>query len=129
MSFAGMAADHAPFFLRHAVVWYLLKRHRYRERVAKILGPIFDERKRLQKELGEERWKAEKPNDAIQWVLDATANRSKEQQSYSQLAMRIITLNFAAIHTTTLVPYLPSSLVTDIANNRFPSVVHFACPV
>ena len=97
--FAGMAADHSPFFLRRVVIWYLFRRHGLHERATKILGPLIDERKRMQRELGD-RWEAEKPSDVIQWLLDAGA---KSPETTEVLSFRIMGFNLAAIHTTSLV--------------------------
>ncbi|KAK6340589.1 hypothetical protein TWF696_008915 [Orbilia brochopaga] len=94
--------DLAPWFLRRAVAWYYINRHRFPDRATKLLSPVFDERRRMQQECGEERWRTEKPDDAIQWIMDGAAKLSKEQQTNKQLTWRLLWLNFAAIETTSM---------------------------
>ncbi|KAF3231530.1 hypothetical protein TWF191_005599 [Orbilia oligospora] len=68
----------------------------------KILKPVFEERKRMREELGQERWDAEKPNDSITWIIDAAMKKDAHQQTNEQMSWRLIWLNFAAIHTTSM---------------------------
>ncbi|KIJ05676.1 hypothetical protein PAXINDRAFT_21085 [Paxillus involutus ATCC 200175] len=58
----------------------------------KHLGPIIEERR---KHLGKA-W-AEKPNDFLSWLMD---DPQGSQSSVRDLTLRILTLNFAAIHTS-----------------------------
>ncbi|KAK6529518.1 hypothetical protein TWF281_008689 [Arthrobotrys megalospora] len=94
--------DLAPQFLQPLLEWVLLKRYRLPQRATKILTPVFEERKRMREELGPERWNAEKPNDAVTWIIDAAMKKDKSQQTNQQMAWRLIWLNFAAIHTTSM---------------------------
>ncbi|KAF3906012.1 hypothetical protein ABW21_db0205015 [Orbilia brochopaga] len=99
---ANYNVDLMPRPLQRAAGWYYLNRYRFPERAAKLLSPIYNERRKMQQELGEARWRLEKPNDGIQWIMDGAAKKSKEQQTDIQLTWRLLWVNFAAIHTTSM---------------------------
>ncbi|KAF3092466.1 hypothetical protein TWF102_001892 [Orbilia oligospora] len=94
--------DLAPGMFQPLLEWVLLKRFRLPQRAMKILNPVFEERKRMREELGQERWDAEKPNDSITWIIDAAMKKDAHQQTNEQMSWRLIWLNFAAIHTTSM---------------------------
>ncbi|KAF3188786.1 hypothetical protein TWF225_003172 [Orbilia oligospora] len=94
--------DLAPRMFQPLLEWVLLKRFRLPQRAMKILNPVFEERKRMREELGQERWDAEKPNDSITWIIDAAMKKDAHQQTNEQMSWRLIWLNFAAIHTTSM---------------------------
>ena len=100
VALSSAVADHMPPFLRHAAVWWLLKRYRLHERMTQILGPIFDERRGKRKLLGDDKWNAVKPNDAVQWLLDAVEGKPKQLQSNEHLTLRVMALNLAAVLST-----------------------------
>ncbi|KAI5781918.1 cytochrome P450 [Geopyxis carbonaria] len=58
------------------------------------VGRLFIERRQKLQELGDE-WK-DRPNDAIQWILESAPPSS----SIYELSVRILYLDFSAIHTT-----------------------------
>ena len=80
------------------------------------MGPFIEERKRLQAE-HPHGW-ADKPvralcggtillsltgqNDLLQWVLDSDC---EDEKTTERIIFRLLTLNFAAIHTTALVRF------------------------
>ncbi|KAI6042750.1 cytochrome P450 [Pisolithus marmoratus] len=64
------------------------------KRGMKHLDPIIKERLRCMREYGDE-W-SDKPNDMLQWLMD-----EKEETSTRQLTLRMLTLVFASIHSTT----------------------------
>ncbi|EPS94649.1 hypothetical protein FOMPIDRAFT_1169461 [Fomitopsis schrenkii] len=61
----------------------------------KHLGPMIEER--LQHERGEE-WEG-KPNDMLQWLIDAAEG---EERTVHALVLRMLTVNMAAIHTSSI---------------------------
>ncbi|KAF9237109.1 cytochrome P450 [Melanogaster broomeanus] len=62
----------------------------------KHLGPIIEERKKCLEEYGAA-W-ADKPNDLLSWLMDEAKG---SQCSIESLTRRILTVNFAAIHSFT----------------------------
>ncbi|KAF5315413.1 hypothetical protein D9619_007343 [Psilocybe cf. subviscida] len=62
-----------------------------------FIQPILEERLQKEREFGPD-W-PDKPNDLITWLLEAGVG---EQRSVRSIALRILTINFAAIHTTTM---------------------------
>ncbi|THU98964.1 cytochrome P450 [Dendrothele bispora CBS 962.96] len=68
-------------------------------RVRKLLKPIIEERLRMREEYGED-WE-DKPNDYIQWLIDAEQFAPPAQRSSMEdLCARVLAINFGAIHTT-----------------------------
>ncbi|KAI6116528.1 cytochrome P450 [Pisolithus croceorrhizus] len=63
-------------------------------RAMKHLDPLIKERFRHMEEHGDD-W-SDKPNDILQWLID-----EKEESSTRQLTLRVLTINFASIHSTT----------------------------
>ncbi|KAL4076426.1 cytochrome P450 [Scleroderma citrinum] len=63
------------------------------ERGMKYLDPIIKDRLRFMDEYGKE-W-SNKPNDLIQWLID-----EREEFTTRQLTSRVLTMNFASIHST-----------------------------
>ncbi|KAI5993498.1 cytochrome P450 [Pisolithus albus] len=64
------------------------------KRAMKHLDPLIEGRFRCMKEHGDE-W-SDKPNDFLQWLID-----EKEECTTRQLTLRVLTLSFASIHSTT----------------------------
>ncbi|KAI6016795.1 cytochrome P450, partial [Pisolithus microcarpus] len=67
-------------------------------RAMKHLNPIVKERLRCAGER-EDDW-SDKPNDILQWLID-----EKQESSTRQLTLRVLTINFASIHTVTQALY------------------------
>ncbi|KAG5651717.1 hypothetical protein H0H81_007722, partial [Sphagnurus paluster] len=66
-------------------------------RAMRHLEPIILERLRQEEQYGKE-WSG-KPNDFLSWLIDQAEG---EQRTPRQLTMRILSTNFAAIHTTSM---------------------------
>jgi hypothetical protein len=62
------------------------------------LKPIIEERYRMMAEYGNN-WQ-NKPTDLLQWLMDTAEG---EEKTVKLLSQRILTVNFAAIHTTSQV--------------------------
>ncbi|KAH7096697.1 cytochrome P450 [Auriculariales sp. MPI-PUGE-AT-0066] len=88
-----------PWFLKPLVGRYLTPLPHTLELARKSMTVEFERRKRETEEHGKgEDWDG-KPNDFLQWVLDAGEAKDLETES---LIRSILRLNFAAIHTTAL---------------------------
>ncbi|KAF9233835.1 cytochrome P450 [Melanogaster broomeanus] len=61
----------------------------------KLLRPIIEERQKQLDEYGDT-W-ADKPNDLLSWLMDAAEGSERTVKS---LTMRVLSINFAAIHTS-----------------------------
>ncbi|KAK6335009.1 hypothetical protein TWF718_010451 [Orbilia javanica] len=94
--------DISPKILEPFLGWLLMSRHKLPQRATKIMEPAFTARLRMREELGPTRWETEKPNDAITWIIDAAAKKDKSQQTIEQMVWRLMWINFAAIHTTSM---------------------------
>ncbi|KIO00384.1 hypothetical protein M404DRAFT_29539 [Pisolithus tinctorius Marx 270] len=68
------------------------------ERAIKHLDPIIKDRLRRMRDHGDE-W-SDKPNDILQWLID-----EKQESTTRQLTLRVLTINFASIHSTTNVRF------------------------
>ncbi|KAF8061617.1 cytochrome P450 [Lyophyllum atratum] len=67
------------------------------ERAKRHLGPVIEERLLQEKKYGND-WR-EKPNDYLSWLLDIAQGH---QRTVHDLTIRILAINFAAIHTTSM---------------------------
>ncbi|KAL0568280.1 hypothetical protein V5O48_013709 [Marasmius crinis-equi] len=78
------------------------KRHSSLRRAVKHLAPIVEERLEMEKQYGPRVEWPGKPNDLISWLLDEGALNGEDWQkgSIEDIALRIITVNFVSIHTT-----------------------------
>ena len=47
--------------------------------------------------LGNDKWNVVKPNDAIQWLLDAVEGKPEQVQNNEYLTLRVMALNLAAV--------------------------------
>ncbi|KAL0949752.1 hypothetical protein HGRIS_009790 [Hohenbuehelia grisea] len=80
----------------HPIVGPLLSpMSRYYKRAEKHLGPIIEQRMREDEEQGVDR--PDRPNDLVSWLLDGAPD---SERNVRMLIMRILVINFAAIHTT-----------------------------
>ncbi|KAI8990629.1 cytochrome P450 [Trametes punicea] len=59
------------------------------------LKPLFQERRELMEKFGDD-W-TDKPNDMLQWIMDAAETRDNSDEA---IARRVLLINFAAIHTS-----------------------------
>ncbi|KAF8833162.1 cytochrome P450 [Paxillus ammoniavirescens] len=66
-------------------------------RAMKHLGPIIEVRRKHIEEYGKD-W-ADKPNDFLTWLMD---HPDGSQGSVKELTLRILSLNFAGLHTTSI---------------------------
>ncbi|KAK7047214.1 hypothetical protein VNI00_006880 [Paramarasmius palmivorus] len=78
------------------------KRNESMRRALRHLAPVIEERLRMHDEHGSE-W-ASRPNDYISWLIEATEYQAEDWQkgSVEDLTLRILAVNFAAIHTTSM---------------------------
>jgi len=61
----------------------------------KYIGPLIEERRKLRAEYGPNY--PDKPVDMLSWMMDEAKG---EEQSIRNLTLRLLTLNFASLHTT-----------------------------
>ncbi|EIW83355.1 cytochrome P450 [Coniophora puteana RWD-64-598 SS2] len=86
-----------PRFLAPLVARYLTKSQSDAEEAILYLRPVTEERLKRIEEEGNDY--AGKPNDFLSWLIDISDNR---QRNVKQLTMRMLTINFAAIHTSSM---------------------------
>ncbi|KAF8637691.1 hypothetical protein AX16_010766 [Volvariella volvacea WC 439] len=86
-----------PEFLRPLAARFLTKVESGIQRGIRHLGPMIKERLEQEEKYGKE-W-AERPNDLVSWLLDYAQPHQREER---ELVIRILVVNFAAIHTTTM---------------------------
>ncbi|KAJ7086862.1 cytochrome P450 [Mycena belliarum] len=84
-----------PEFLKPTLApWFSSKNSSLRHAL-KFLGPLLEERLAKDQELGADY--PDRPNDAISWLLDIATD---EERTVPALALRILVINMAAIHTS-----------------------------
>ncbi|EGN93634.1 hypothetical protein SERLA73DRAFT_189361 [Serpula lacrymans var. lacrymans S7.3] len=93
----GMIINLFPAFMAPLVAKFLTSVPGSIRRAIKHLQPIIEERRRYIEEYGDD-W-AEKPKDMLSWLMDEAKG---EEQTARLLTMRILTINFAAIHTSSM---------------------------
>lgn len=86
-----------PAFLRPLAARYLTKVPQSIAIVSKYLGPSIEERRRKIEEYGQDY--PDKPNDLLSWLMEEATG---DQLSVADLTNRVLTLNFAAIHTSSM---------------------------
>ncbi|KAK7049978.1 hypothetical protein VNI00_005409 [Paramarasmius palmivorus] len=88
-----------PEFLRKFVGETLTSVPKSIKLARKFLEPIITERLERQKlEAAGEEWE-DKPNDFLMWLMDSEIGRKRSMYDF---VMRILTINFAAIHTSSM---------------------------
>jgi len=87
-----------PIPLRHFIVRFLKKVPEGIKRGMKHLEPLIRERIEQERVYGDE-WD-DKPNDAITWLLEVA--KEPHRRTIENLTTRILLMNFASIHTTSL---------------------------
>ncbi|KAI5816999.1 cytochrome P450 [Pyronema omphalodes] len=106
VSRGGATIDMFPFFMKPFVANFFANRDKALAKVITHVGPLFIERQKKMKELGDA-W-TDRPNDAVQWILEAAPPGT----SLKNMCLRILFLNFAAIHTTS---FAVSQVLYDLA--------------
>ncbi|PWY89862.1 cytochrome P450 [Aspergillus heteromorphus CBS 117.55] len=93
ISRAGLVIDLTPRSLKSLMARFLVHRHAaFKIYLSKVI-PLFKDRRRAYRENGDQ---VERPNDAIQWFLEA----APATQSEYDLALYILYIQFSAIHTS-----------------------------
>ncbi|KAJ3559201.1 hypothetical protein NM688_g483 [Phlebia brevispora] len=94
---SGIAINLFPSFLKPLAGRILSKVPASLERGMKYLEPVILDRYAMMEQYGDD-W-PDRPNDMLQWLMDTAEGEEKEVHA---LAMRILTINFAAIHTSSM---------------------------
>ncbi|KAI0320027.1 cytochrome P450 [Amylostereum chailletii] len=94
---AGKLISMFPEFLHSLAAPLLTPLPKQTRRQMRHLAPIITERQRKLAEYGTE-WE-DKPDDMLMWLMEAATG---EERSLTNLSRRILAINFAAIHTTSL---------------------------
>ncbi|KAG7096049.1 hypothetical protein E1B28_006730 [Marasmius oreades] len=85
-----------PRMLRKPIGLIYRSIYRHHRRILKLAKPIIEERKK------ERHFSKEHPTeDMIGWLLDAASDSDEFEPSAESLAMRLLNVNFVALHTTT----------------------------
>lgn len=94
---SGQLLRPLPRFLRPlAARWFSAVPGNLKEST-EYVGPIIADRRRKLAEYGED-W-SNKPNDMLMWLMDEATT---DEQTMEKLVTRIMTLNFAAVHTSSM---------------------------
>ncbi|KIJ05361.1 hypothetical protein PAXINDRAFT_93577, partial [Paxillus involutus ATCC 200175] len=96
----GLIIGLFPKVLAPLVARFMTNVPRSTRRGMKHLGPIIEERQKHLKEYGRD-W-ADKPNDFLSWLMD---HPDGSQSSVKDLTLRVLTVNFAALHNFTQALY------------------------
>jgi cytochrome P450 len=94
---SGAIISFFPEFLRPIAGPCISNKDTANARALKILGPILEERLAKERELGPD-WPG-KPNDLISWLLEIAKG---DQRTPLDLTLRILGINMAAIHTSSM---------------------------
>ncbi|KIJ13842.1 hypothetical protein PAXINDRAFT_80222 [Paxillus involutus ATCC 200175] len=97
----GVTIGLFPKVLAPLVARFMTSVPRSARRGMKYLGPIIEERRRHLEEYGKD-W-ADKPNDFLSWLMD---HPEASDSSIKDLTLRILSVNFAAIHLFTQALYI-----------------------
>ncbi|THU98772.1 cytochrome P450 [Dendrothele bispora CBS 962.96] len=102
--FNSMIINLFPKFTHPVVGRIFTGRKSAMRRAIRHLEPIIQERLKMQEQFGKE-W-VDKPNDFIQWSMDAEQDAPLSQRtSVEDLCIRVLAANFAAVHTTSAFTY------------------------
>ncbi|TFK39713.1 cytochrome P450 [Crucibulum laeve] len=85
-----------PAFLRPIAAVLLSTISSRVKQASKLLAPVIEDHRKRKEQYGED---MEQPNDFLSWLLDEA---NEEEQTVDKLTSRILAMNFAAIHTTTI---------------------------
>ncbi|KAJ3478574.1 hypothetical protein NLI96_g9659 [Meripilus lineatus] len=94
---AGLTIKMFPRLLRPLVALFLTNISANINRGIKHLGPIIKERFEKMAEYGDD-WEG-KPNDMLMWIMEVAEG---EEREIPALVQRILAINFAAIHTSSM---------------------------
>ncbi|KAK7678985.1 hypothetical protein QCA50_017928 [Cerrena zonata] len=86
-----------PQFLRPLAARLLTNVPKNIESGVQHLGPIIKQRLKMREQYGKD-WEG-KPNDLLMWFMDEAEG---EEKAIRSLVLRILTVNFASIHTTSM---------------------------
>ncbi|KAJ6578740.1 cytochrome P450 [Mycena vulgaris] len=86
-----------PEFLKPIVAPLIVTRKKRMRQMLKFVGPMIEERLAKEEELGPD-WPG-KPNDLISWLLEIAKG---DQRTPTDIASRILAINMAAIHTSSM---------------------------
>ncbi|KAJ6505550.1 cytochrome P450 [Mycena sanguinolenta] len=86
-----------PPFLRPIFGPLISSKNKSNAKAMKILGPLIEERLAKEEELGSD-WPG-RPNDFISWMLNLAEG---DQRAVLPLTLRILSINMAAIHTSSI---------------------------
>ena len=93
-----------PDILKLPATYFVTNIHRQQKIARKHLLPYIKSRLAEEKRYLDagriQEWEREKPQDSLQWVIDAAPN-AKEREP-SRLVYRVLHLNVAAVHTTSV---------------------------
>ena len=94
---SAVILQHTPPFLRRFVAAICTNLSSDIKRGVKHLKPLIEERRRQIEEFGKDY--PDKPNDFLSWLMDEAKG---DEATIEGLSRRILTLNFAAIHTSSM---------------------------
>ncbi|GJE90628.1 cytochrome P450 [Phanerochaete sordida] len=92
----GVALHLTPIFLRPLVGKLISPASKRVEEGKAIIGKLLEDRLKLFKEHSDSDW-PDKPSDMIQWLIEEA---NEEERTVDSLVLRILVVNFAAIHTS-----------------------------
>ncbi|KAF5365174.1 hypothetical protein D9758_005367 [Tetrapyrgos nigripes] len=96
---SAQCIDLFPTFLHPIIARMVTPLPSAMRRSMKYLVPMIEERLAKEKEYGNEDW-PDKPNDLLSWLLEDTPG--PEQRTMEELTHRVLAVNLAAIHTTSM---------------------------
>ncbi|KAI0795985.1 cytochrome P450 [Abortiporus biennis] len=100
--YGGMILRMLPWFLRSLAAKWLTNVPASIQRGKKHLEGMIEERYQLMesfKNIDPETWDGQKPNDMLMWLMEEAQGEEKDAE---HLVGRILTINFAAIHTSSM---------------------------
>jgi len=83
-----------PSFLQPLIGYLFTNLQHHKKHMAELLGPLIGERRSMMSNAD-----ADKPDDYLMWIMEAAP---KENSSTVEFAHKILHLNFASIHSTTV---------------------------
>ncbi|KAJ7574535.1 cytochrome P450 [Mycena floridula] len=97
---SSMTINLFPKFLQPAAAKLLTNMAPAIRRAVNHLEPIIQHRLDMEEQYGED-WPG-KPNDMLTWLIHDANERPQERKTIEQITRRILAVNFAAIHTTSM---------------------------
>ncbi|KIP04651.1 hypothetical protein PHLGIDRAFT_109308 [Phlebiopsis gigantea 11061_1 CR5-6] len=96
----GLLLNVAPDLLKPALNSMITTVPRAVNKAERLLAPLIEERRKCMEMYGDD-W-ADKPNDMLQWLMDAVRDEPIEEQTNRALATRVLLVGFAAVHTSSM---------------------------